>query len=270
MGYIDNYKFKEILKAGREGDEAAKSILKAIRSNLPQSQLSALVDNYYKALSAPVEEPKKEEPKPVEVFVENANVPQQEVDLTGILDDDLDGVIVDDEMHDDGLVEYLREKVKAMDLNGRTAEYFKKYDEAARKAYREKRAGLYKERLDRFMRQIEREYNDIDKSVKSYEEVIKALPEDGFGRDDVKTLEVYKKIIDDDGAMVALPRYFDDTDKAYLTDRLNKMVAEYGRDNVLRALGGIKYGNAKRWKDLQTQRDEYIGKYTIKLEDLLG
>ena len=270
MGYIDNYKFREIMKAGKAGSEAANSVLRAIRSNVPQSQLDNLVDEFYKELAKPQVVPEvKEEEKEVVV---TAVAPKTDdvVDLTSVLDIDLDGVIPDDDIKDDGFAAFLRDKIRAKDIEALNSDYFKKYDESGRQEYKEKRIAAYKAKLDAFMRKFEREYTDVDNSIKTYRGAIELIDDDEHEDNAIDVMSAYKKLIDDDYAMDALPRYYDEHDKAYLADVLDDLVKTYGKRNVLAAVKGLEYGNRKRLDDIHKRYDEYINRYTEKLSDLLG
>lgn len=269
MSYIDNYKFREILKAGKDGNEDANDILRAIRNNAKQERINILVDKYYKSLSKPAVEEPKETPAPVLEQPKEIHETEDVVDLTSVLDVDLDGVISDDELTDDGFAKYLRGKVRAKDIGAHNSDYFKQYDEGGRKEYKARRIAAYKAKLDAFMRKIEREYNDVDYSIGEYKSALEQVDDDGREDNGDDVLAAYKKLIDDDAAMDSLPRYHDDSDRDYLVGVLEDLVKTYGKRNVLAAINGIAYGNKKRLEELRGNYDEHINKYTLKLSELL-
>lgn len=281
MAFIENVKFKEILNAARNGNEKAKAIMQSMRKMQPQTDIDRLVGAYYGVDTEEtpiVDEVKTEveeevvQPSVEEVVVETINKPENEndvIDLTDILNSETAGLFDEDEYKGVSFTEFLKNKKSDANRALKNADYFKAFDMDGRNRYADGIIDAYKHKFDGNIRDIERGYSDNDKSISMYMQSVGDMLDDEieFGTD--TATKAYNDLIDDENAMSAFGRHWDDDDTRAVVDALAELVHKYGKANVLSALNLIKGDNDAHRNYLNNSIDANIGKYSKTVDKLL-
>ena len=196
MAYVNNVKLQEIRNAARNGNEKAAMVLQALRKRESQEDLDRLVNGYYSI---------EDEVQPEESFetqleeqqvvspVENAEMIQEEttdvapqenveqinevpenqvVDLTDLLDKDMDGLLVENELSDLSFNDFLNNKSNDYNKMKKNADYFKAYDAGGRQNYMNSKIEQYNNKFNGKRKDINRKYDDISKSLGIYNQSV--------------------------------------------------------------------------------------------------
>lgn len=287
MAYLNNNKFKEIREAAKGGNEKALMILQAMRKMSPQGDLDRLVEDYY---SVAVEEPQEEVSSPIAEQVaapETEPVEQPEVEqveteqemmegntadyesLKGILDKELTDLLDENELEDKSFSAFIGDKKRNGIRANKNGEYFKAYDLDGRTQYMNEKISAYKDKFNDRLKDSERRYNDIDKSLSLYSTGVNDMLDDGVELDMSKVFDSYNKLTDNSSVMGSFGRFWDDNDNASVVEALKELIAEYGKANVLAALNTLKSDNENYRNYLNNQVDTEIGRYSKSIESLL-
>jgi len=290
MPYLNNKKFSEIRKAAGDGNEKAKMVLQALRKGT-QDDLDRLVGDYY---SVPQQEPAPLEnidnvenvneaenvnnaPEIVEAEpVQQAPVEEQAFDsipvvedLTDVLDKETDGLFDENEIEQIDFAKFLGNKRRDGIRAKKNAEYFNAFNPESRANYIEKKKNDYKAKFGDSLHDIDRQFNDYDKSIDRYTQGV------GDMLDDEKELDVdvmgnaYDEITDNNGIMHSFGRFWDDVDTGHVVDDLKVLVDKYGKKNILAALNVLKTDNAN-FRDYRLgQINEEVERYNKSLDKIL-
>lgn len=277
MAFLNNTKYKEIREAAKNGNEKALKILQAIRKNALQSDLDGLVDDYYKIDSAPIETPPQvekevieEQPPVVEetIVEEEAPAPAPEIDDEALAKD-FDGLIDDDEIDDISFADFLSNKKKDGIRSRKNADYFKAYSPEVRQAYMDNSINSYKNKFDNKLKDIDRNYRDMDNAITGYAKDIDLMLDDDIELNMDEAGKAYNDLVEDEGTMHGFSRSWDETDKISVEEALKGLIAKYGKKNVIAALNTLRNDNNGYRDYLNNRIDTSISGYSKKLENLL-
>ena len=277
MAFIQNSKFREISEAAKNGNEKALMIIQALRKKSSQGDLDALVNDYYAIPTInqeEVENAKMDEFEAPEQEIEEVNQADvssdvQEIDLTKILDGELDGLIDENEIDDLNFNDYLKNKSRDSLRSRKGADYFKAYDQNGRASYMTDKINGYKSKFDGRLKDIERKYNDMNQSVALYSKNVGNMIDDNVELDLNVASKVYDELTNDEVAMGSIVRHWDESDNNIMMEKLKGLIANYGKQNVMAALNTLNSDNNNYRDFLNNQIDTEISRYSKSLEGLL-
>lgn len=277
MPFINNKKLVEIRESAKGGNEKALMILQAMRKMSPQEDLDRLVDDYYKVDTVepviPQETVEQEsfnipEELTPELMNETAE-PGNVVDLTSTLDTEMDGLLDENELDDLSFGDFLSNK-KRDGLRGRkNADYFKAYDPEGRANYMHNKIDAYKGKFDGRLRDIERRYNDMSKSIAGYTQGVNDMLDDNAELDMLSVNNAYDELTGNENAMRSFGRHWDENDNMSVMMELKALIEKYGKKNVMAVLNTLQSDNENYKKYLNNQVDTEIGRYSKSVENLL-
>jgi hypothetical protein len=295
MAFLNNKKFLEIKQAGKDGNEKAKMILQAMRKGSTQADLDRLVDDYYNLNNdeddiesfnwgdddddevelnqdtqevvednTPMQQPQVKEPT-----IPQELKPQIVQDLSEVLDKDTDGLFDENEIKDITFGDFLKTKKRDANRSKKNAEYFKAYDMNGRQKYMQGKIDGYKKKFNNKLRDIDRKYNDTNKSLDFYSMKANDMLDDDIEMDMTKSMQAYDDFTNSEPIMSAFGRYYDEQDTNDIIFALKELMRRYGKKNVINALNTLKSDNESYKKYLDNQIDTEIGRYTKSIENLL-
>lgn len=277
MPFVNNKKLLEIRESAKGGNEKALMILQAMRKMSPQEDLDRLVDDYYKVDTVepviPQENVEQEsfnipEELTPELMNETAE-PGNVVDLTSTLDTEMDGLLDENELDDLSFGDFLSNK-KRDGLRGRkNADYFKAYDPEGRANYMHNKIDAYKGKFDGRLRDIERRYNDMSKSIAGYTQGVNDMLDDNAELDMLSVNNAYDELTGNENAMRSFGRHWDENDNMSVMMELKALIEKYGKKNVMAVLNTLQSDNENYKKYLNNQVDTEIGRYSKSVENLL-
>lgn len=295
MAFLNNKKFLEIKQAGKDGNEKAKMILQAMRKGSTQADLDRLVDDYYNLNDdkddiesfnwGDDDEDEVELNQDSQEFVENdtpiqqtqvkePTIPQElkpqiVQDLSEVLDKDTDGLFDENEIKDVTFSDFLKTKKRDANRSKKNAEYFKAYDMNGRQKYMQGKIDNYKKKFNNKLRDIDRKYNDTNKSLDFYSMKANDMLDDDIEMDMTKSMQAYDDFTNSEPIMSAFGRYYDEQDTNDVVFALKELMRRYGKKNVINALNTLKSDNESYKKYLDNQIDTEIGRYTKSIENIL-
>lgn len=299
--FINYRKLKELQEASKAGNEKAKVIIDKYMEEKPDmDSIDRLLEDYYS--SAPIEtlekvetrvevepEPDVIEPESTpETIEQDAEIQGEEaigeqidpladgsmpeavvVDISADLDRELDGLIDADEIDDHSFRDYLGTKRKNAMRAKKDASYFKAFDQAGREDYLARKKDEYAHGFDGKLRDSDRAFDDINSALDGYGNMVTDLPDDELDIDVNVAGQAYDEFTGDDSVMGAFGRSWDEADNGLVKDALSKLVAKFGKKNVMAALNTIREDN-RAWHDESRGRIESsISKYGKSLDSLL-
>lgn len=284
MGFIANSKYKEIYEASKNGNEKALRILQSLRNKESQADLDRLVEEYYNIPT--ISQENIETPEMSEFEAENTENPViDEVisetpdggvvsdvapfDLTQILDDELVDLLDENDVEDLSFNDFLKNKSKDALRGRKNGDYFKAYDPTQKNEYMTNRINNYKGKFDGRLKNIERNYNDINKSMMNYNQNVNDMLDDNVELDMTKVGDAYNGLTTDENVMSSFGRHWDDNDNNVVAEKLRELVSMYGKQNVLSALNTLNSDNENYKNFLNNQIDTEIVRYSKSLENLL-
>lgn len=278
MAYINNKKFADLKIAASQGNEKAMRILQMLRQNGNQEDISKLVDDYYlpQEVEASVNglsngpEVTPEVSNKLEVPRETSFAPEPE-DLTEVLDRDLEGLISTNDVEDITFGDFLKNKKTDGLKNTRTADYFKMYNPDSRTNYMNKKNEEYQNKFNGRLKDIDRQYRDLDNSLNKYIESVElnALDDETELNFD-SAGKAYNDMTDSHDMMLGLGRGHDEEDFNSVTEELNNLIAKYGKKNVVAALNTLKSDNDNYKNHRNEQINSEVSRYKSSLAKLLG
>lgn len=285
MPYINNKKLLEIREQARNGNEKALMILQAMRKNSHQNDIDRLVNDYYAVeevaepeINLDIEEElelnegkgeiEQSEP-PVELQPEVLENTNDVVDLTSVLDGEMDGLLDENEIEDTTFSTFLGNKKRDALRSRKGSDYFKAYDMAGRENYYNGKIENYKNKFSDRLKNIERRYNDMDKSIINYSQGVNDMLDDGVDLNMEHAGNAYNELTGNESVMNSFGRHWDDNDNLEVMSYLKELIVKYGKNNVIAALNTLKSDN-NNYKDyLNNQVDNEIGRYSKSIEKLL-
>ena len=272
MAYLQNKKFLEIREAAKNNNEKALQILQAMRKGNSQEDVDRLVNDYYAIPSEPIEivesAPVQEEPAtPQEtIAIEETNVP---VDLTEVLDGELDGIISENEVEDVSFGDFLKNKQSDFTKAKKNADYFKAFDQGGREKYLTDKTEGYRNKFGSRFGNIDRHYNDTNKALGMYATNVNDMLDDEVELNTDTASKAYNDFTNDEIAMSSFGRHWDNEDNEVVLNSLKNLVAQYGKKNVQAAIN-LLMGDNENYKAHRTNQIETeIGRYQKDLEKLL-
>lgn len=236
--------------------------------------------------SAPIEQPKVED---VQVEVENAEptvsveeamqgdsgaetLPSEQMPEEESFDDierEMDGLIDDDEFDDESFDDFLKKKKINANRALKGADFFKSFDEGHRGRFSQNKKEAYARSFDGRMGKIDRKARDNANAISSYLTRVSDYPEDEFELNQESINGAYGGIVDNDIAMGAFGRSWDENDETVMTDILSNLVSKFGKKNVIAALNVMSDDNTA-WSDNARERIKTsIERYGKSLDSLL-
>lgn len=252
MAYLNNKKFYEIREAAKNGDVKAKEILQAMLKGQPQEDLNRLIQDYY---NIPVEP--------------QANTPLSVPTPNEDLDKDFEGLLDENEIEDRSFSDFLKTKKNNGLRLRKNADYFKMYDPMGREDYLNKKSEDYRNKFSSRMKGIDRDYRDFDKSLSKYSQSVNDMLDDDKELEIAKADEVYNSMTDNDDIMTGLRRGYDEEDFGEVKNKLQELVNEYGKKNVMAALNTLRSDNDNYKNYRNGQINTEIERYQKSLEKLL-
>lgn len=190
-------------------------------------------------------------------------------DLTDILDGETVDLFDENEIDDVSFVDFLSNKKKDGIRAKKNAEYFKAYNPDSRAAYMTKKIDAYKGKFDDRLKDIDRRYNDIGKSIDLYSTKANEMLDDDMEMDMDKAGSAYSDFVTNDKLMHSFGRHWDDADNNAIIDELHALMGKYGKKNVIAALNSLKNDNEGYKGFLGNQIDTEINRYSKIVENLL-
>ena len=274
MAFLNNTKFKEIREAAKNGNEKAAMVLQAlIKGN--QEDVERLVGEYYTVeeptpiINEVQEAPIQEEVPEVEPVQPMAGAEPVVEDISHILDKDLDGVVSQNEIKDLTFGDFLSNKKNDGLKLSRNADYFKAYNPEGRQAYLDKKIGEYKDSFNPKLKDIDRQYKDLDNSLAKYSQSVNDMLDDEVELDMSVANNAYGDITGDHDTMLGLGRSHDEEDFNAVVGKLSELIAQYGKKNVIAALNTLR-SDSNNYRDYRNnQISNEIDRYSKNLEKLL-
>jgi hypothetical protein len=292
MAFINNKKMTEIMEAARNGNEKALMILQAMKKGNSQQDVDGLVNDYYNIINdvPPVELIEENMPIQPEVEIdatsdatdtEDIDDPQMEVDetlqpempevvdLTELLGSEMEGLLDENDIEELSFNDFLGNKRRDGLRARKNADYFKAFDLEGRNNYAGNKIAEYGKKFDGHRRNIEREHSDLTNSIDNQINGVNLLLDDDIDLDMNIANQAYDDLTQNENAMSAMNRYWDETDNAGLKETLQELVIKYGKKNVMAVLNTLKsdIDNYKNYKN--NQIDEEVNRYTKSIEKLL-
>ncbi len=285
MPFLNNAKFKEIRTAAGNGDEKAKMVLQALRQG-GQEDVDRLVQEYY---SIPTQDMNdvpiqtEMESAPLENNIESnattvqagevepgseGTVPAVE-DLTDVLDKETEGLFDENEIEPMDFSKFLNNKRRDGLRAKKNSDYFKAFNHDSVSNYVNAKKENYKSKFADSLHDIEKQFDDYDKSIDRYTQGVNDLLDDGVEIDTNVAGDAYNEIMDNNGIMHSFGRHWDDDDTNHVIEDLKKLVAQYGKKNVIAALNVLKTDNGN-FRDYKLgQINEEVERYNKSLDKLL-
>ena len=291
MPFLNNNKFKELRIAASNGNEKAKMVLQALRQG-SQNDVDRLVGDYY---SIPqVETPSEIEHSQEQSIEDNVNeievnnnidnnvnntadnsyeedlnsIPVVE-DLTEVLDKETDGLFDENEIESIDFSKFLSNKRRDGVRSKKNSEYFSAFNPESRENYITKKKDAYKAKFGDSIHDIDRQYQDYDKSIDKYSQGINDLLDDNIDVNVDVMGDAYNEIMDNNGIMHSFGRHWDDVDTEHVIEDLKQLVNKYGKKNVLSALNVLKNDNSN-FRDYKLgQINEEVERYNKALDKVL-
>ncbi len=280
MPFLNNKKFQEIKKSAGDGNEKASMVLQALRQGT-QDDVDRLVKDFYAVpdlepiveIEEPVCEEKpaigSEKTETICEASESAHATYPTIDLTDVLDKETDGLFDENEIDNINFSDFLNNKRRDNNRLRKNAEYFNAFDSEGRKKYAQEKKDNYKSKFSNSVHDIEKQFNDYDKSIDKYSQSVNDLLDDEENVNIDTMSEVYNSIIDNDYLMHGFGRYWDDDDTSKMIEELKSLVIRFGKKNVLSALNVLKNDNSN-FKDYKLgQINEEVERYNKSLDKIL-
>lgn len=303
---IKNKDFKALSDAAKSGNQKALGILEKYQSkdgSLNQESLDKLIEEFYLPESEPISEQQEtapaeeeipnpikdepEEPEPISLGVSvvepitshleysespdslASDKPLPTVDISKMLDDDLEGLIDKLDIPEMSFRDFISNKKKDGLRAKKNHDHFSTYDADGRANYLTSKTDEYSHSFDNKRKDNDRKFRDMDGAISAYIFSVNGLPDDGSEMDDAKVSELYNKITDDDSIMGAFGRSWDADDDAAMKATLETLVQEYGKANVIAVLNSLKSDNGAYHDFRNGQIDQETKRYGKSLEELL-
>ena len=289
MAFIKNEQWRKICELDKNGDARAHDLVDHyVRMDYrDQADLDRMVSNLFnpeedrekvaEAVEIAEEQPAQidiTEPNqileqdPAEVIEVTAPIVGKE-DITADLDRELEGMIDESKIDDISFADFLKNKKRDAERARKNKEYFAVFDLDGRMNYLANKKTEYGSKFDLAKRDIDRDFNDMDNAISKYSLAIGDLADDGVELSMDSANNVYDDILEINEGNHSLGRSWDEEDVAAMTNDLMRLVAKYGRKNVLAALNTLKNDNAAYRTLRMGKIDSAISDYGKALDGLL-
>jgi hypothetical protein len=292
MAFINNKKMIEIMEAARNGNEKALIILQAMKKGNSQEDVDGLVNDYYNIVndvppidlieeSSSIQPEMEVEEMSQPTDAEDIDDPQMEVDatlqpempevvdLSELLGSEMEGLLDENDIEELSFNDFLGNKRRDGLRARKNADYFKAFDLEGRNNYAGNKIAEYGKKFDGHRRNIEREHSDLTNSIDNQINGVNLLLDDNVELNMDTANQAYDDLTQNEGAMSAMSRYWDETDNIGLKETLQELVIKYGKKNIMAVLNTLKsdIDNYKNFKN--NQIDEEVNRYTKSIEKLL-
>lgn len=291
MAFINNKKMKEIMIAAQNGNEKALMILQAMKKGNSQEDVDGLVNDYYNIVNdippidlmeqASIQPEMEVEEMSQPTDTEDIDDPQMEVDatlqpempevvdLSELLGSEMEGLLDENDIEELSFNDFLGNKRRDGLRARKNADYFKAFDLEGRNNYAGNKIAEYGKKFDGHRRNIEREHSDLTNSIDNQINGVNLLLDDDVELNMDTANQAYDDLTQNEGAMSAMSRYWDETDNIGLKEILQELVIKYGKKNIMAVLNTLKsdIDNYKNFKN--NQIDEEVNRYTKSIEKLL-
>lgn len=299
--FINYRKLTELREASKNGNDKAKVILdKYMQPSPDMESIDRLLDEYYGSSSIETLEKVEQKPLPevgepiapesVEEEAEaeagaimdeaigevdptaESGMPEyveQPLDISADLDRELDGLIDVDEISAYSFRDYLGDKRKNANRARKDAAYFKAFDQGGRESYIAKKEDEFSKGLQGKIHDADRSFRDIDMAIDGYGKMVTDLPDDEAEIDVATASKAYDEFTENEDAMGAFGRSWDNEDNEAIKAVLSDLVSRYGKKNVMAALNTLKDDNKAYHDESKGKIEASISKYGKSLESLL-
>ena len=281
MPFINNNKLTEIREQSKNGNEKALMILQAMRKGT-QEDVDRLVDDYYSVAADRIPDSAndvnenlteiKEELPPQELVAEEAQLPVNEnevIDLTDVLNTELDGLLDMNEIEDSSFSDFLGNKKRDLLRSRKGTEYFSAYDPIGRENYLNQNINDYKGKFDERVKSINRRHSDMDTALNNYTQGINDYLDDDINLDMNLANNAYDDLTGNESVMNSFTRHWDENDKNLVMGHLKSLIEQFGKQNVIAALNTLRNDNNNYRDFLNNQIDTEVSRYSKSIEKLL-
>ena len=195
--------------------------------------------------------------------------PLDVVDLTEVLDGEMEGLLDENEFEDLSFTDFLGNKSRDNLRMSKNADYFKAYDAVGRENYMNSKIDSYKNKFNGRIENIQRKYNDNNKALSYYMQQTNDMLDDSIEFDMNNVNGAYKEFTEDERVMNSFGRHWDSVDNENIVSTLQTLIGKYGKKNVIAALNTINSDNDNYKDFLNNQIDTEVKRYSNSLEKLL-
>ena len=279
MAFIKHKQFTEIKNAADQGNEKAMMIIQSLMKGDEQGQLDNLVYDYYNIVDNGQANPTIDEGiSETEEFGET--LPQEDgaveetpeyenVDISSLLDNELDGILDENEIEDISFGDYLKTKKRDNLRARKNTEYFKVFDSIGRENYIASRGQKYFDKFNTLRGDIERSNRDQSKALDGYMNNVNVMLDDDVELNMDAASGAYDDLTNNEIAMKSFGRHWDEDDNSTMIDILSQLVVKFGKQNVIAALNTLK-SDSEAYKDYRINKiDSETGRFQKSLEKLL-
>ena len=190
-------------------------------------------------------------------------------DLTDVLNQELDGLIDENEIKDETFSQFLSNKRRDKMRASKNNEYFKIYNPNSREKYINDKSKIYNDKFANVLKGNAKNHKDFENGIDFYLNQSNLFLDDDLELDNVKVNDIYEKITSDDEIIKSISRTWDEDDKKDVMTKLEEYSTLYGKKNLIPALNFVKEDNNefKNYRDGKV--DEEIKRYSKKLSDIL-
>ena len=200
---------------------------------------------------------------------DSSNTAMFDGDLMDVLTKDIDGLLDTNDFEDLSFCDFLKNKKRDALRAKRNADYFKAYNPESRHLFMENNINDYKKGFDGKLKNIERRFNDYDKSLIGYSDGLKMILDDDVELNMDSVGSAYDEFVDSEKIMNSFGRYWDEDDNNIIKEELANLVAKYGKKNVEAVLNTLRNDNENYKNFLNNQVDTEIDRYSKSLEKIL-
>lgn len=200
---------------------------------------------------------------------DSSNTAMFDGDLMDALTKDMDGILDTNDFEDLSFCDFLKNKKRDALRARKNADYFKAYNPESRHLFMENNINDYKKGFDGKLKNIERRFNDYDKSLTGYSDGLKMILDDDVELNMDNVGSAYDEFVDNEKVMNSFGRYWDEDDNGVIREELANLVAKYGKKNVEAALNTLRNDNENYKNFLNNQVDSEIDRYSKSLEKIL-
>lgn len=190
-------------------------------------------------------------------------------DLTDALNQELDGLIDENEIDDETFSQFLANKKRDKLRSLKNNEYFKIYNPASKEKYINDKVKAYNDKFSGLLKNHDRSFRDFDNGINYYLKEANLFLDDDLPLDNDKVSEIYEKITSDDDIVNSIGRIWDEDDKNNILGKLNEYTTLYGKKNLIPALNFVKEDNNAFKKYRNDKIDEEIKRYSGNLSKIL-
>ena len=209
---------------------------------------------------------------PQELVAEEAQLPVNEnevIDLTDVLNTELDGLLDMNEIEDSSFSDFLGNKKRDLLRSKKGAEYFSAYDSGAKERYLNDNINNYRGKFDERLKSINRRHGDMDTALNNYTQGVNDYLDDDINLDMNLANNAYDDLTGNESVMNSFTRHWDENDKNLVMGHLKSLIEQFGKQNVMAALNTLRNDNNNYRDFLNNQIDTEVSRYSKSIEKLL-